>query len=199
MDTDTAPMPAAAAITATAATATPDPLRLAIGAVGLGSVTCLALLFAVGEPFGRLNDIGNATLAILSGVLAVTQRRHVGPIATGLALVGAAVAVAGSGLVISGTTGFFLAGLVSTLGFAGVGAWLIALARAGHAGAGRVRGLAMLAGALMVVGAASAPGILLRLDDMATAPGWIWIGMVGWLGIFVLYPIWALMSGRRAR
>jgi hypothetical protein len=196
MDTDTAPMPAGATIRATGAA---DPLRLAIGAVGLGSVTCLALLFAVGEPFGRLNDLGNATLAILSGVLAVVERRHVHPFATGLAVVGSAVAVAGSGLIISGTTGFFLAGLVSTLGFAGVGAWLIALARAGRAGSGRVRGLAMLAGALMVVGAASAPGILLRLDDMATAPGWIWIGMVGWLGIFVLYPIWALAAGRRAR
>jgi hypothetical protein len=80
-----------------------------------------------------------------------------------------------------------------------VGAWLIALARAGRAGAGRVRGLALLAGALMVVGAASAPGILRRLDDMDSAPGWIWIGMVGWLGIFVVYPIWALASGRRAR
>ena len=195
MDTDTTPMPAGATIPATTAA---DPLRLAIGAVGLGSVTCLALLFAVGEPFGRLNDLGNATLAVLSGVLAVMERRHVHPVATGLAVVGSAVAVAGSGLVISGTTGFFLAGLVSTVGFAGVGAWLIALARARRAGSGRVRGLAMLAGALMVVGAASAPGILLRLDDMATAPGWIWVGMVGWLGIFVLYPIWALASGRRA-
>jgi len=195
MDTDTAPMASGATIPSAAST---DPLRIAIGAVGLGSVTCLALLFAVGEPFGRLNDLGNATLAILSGVLAYVERRHVHPLATGVAVVGAAVAVAGSGLVISGTTGFFLAGLVSTAGFAGVGAWLVALARAGRAGRGWVRGLAMLAGALMVVGIASAPGIVLRLDDMATAPGWIWIGMVGWLGIFVLYPIWALLAGRRA-
>jgi hypothetical protein len=196
MDTETAPLAPAAAIPAAG---TADPLRLAIGVVGLGSVTCLALLFAVGEPFGRLNDLGNATLAVLSGVLAATLRRHVHPLATGIAVIGSAVAVAGSGLVISGTTGFFLAGLVSTLGFAGVGAWLIALARAGHAGTGRVRALALLGGALMVVGAASLPGIVLRLDDMATAPGWIWVGMVGWLGIFIVYPIWALASGRRAR
>jgi hypothetical protein len=195
MDTDTAGIARGSTLPATG---TRDPLRLAIGAFGLGSVTCLALLFAVGEPFGRLNDLGNATLAILSGILAVVERRHVHPLATGLAIVGAAVACAGSGLVISGTSGFFLAGLVSTLGFAGVGAWLLALARAGRAGSGRVRGLGILAGALMVAGVASAPGILLRLDDMATAPGWIWVGMVAWLGIFVLYPIWALASGRRA-
>jgi hypothetical protein len=195
MDTDSAPMASGVTMPATAAT---DPLRIAIGAVGLGSVTCLALLFAVGEPFGRLNDLGNATLAILSGTLAVVERRHVHPLATGVAVVGSAIAVAGSGLVISGTTGFFLAGLVSTVGFAGVGAWLIALARAGRAGRGRVRGLATIAGALMAVGVASAPGIVLRLDDMASAPGWIWIGMIGWLGIFVVYPIWALLSSRSA-
>ncbi len=195
MDTDSAPMASGVTMPATAAT---DPLRIAIGAVGLGSVTCLALLFAVGEPFGRLNDLGNATLAILSGTLAVVERRHVHPLATGVAVVGSAIAVAGSGLVISGTTGFFLAGLVSTVGFAGVGTWLIALARAGRAGRGRVRGLATIAGALMAVGVASAPGLVLRLDDMASAPGWIWIGMIGWLGIFVVYPIWALLSSRSA-
>src|SRR4051794_15727199 len=195
MDIDTASLPPAATI---GATSTTHPLRLAIGAVGLGSITCLALLFALGEPFGRLNDLGNASLAILSGILAVMERRHVHPLTTGLAVVGSAVAAGGSALVISGTTGFFLAGLVSTLGFAGVGAWLLALVRAGRAGSRRVRMVGTVAGALMVLGAASAPGIVLRLDDMATAPGWIWIGMVGWLGIFVLYPMWAVASSRRA-
>ncbi len=194
MDTKTAPMPSGATIPAAG---TPDPLRLAVGTVGLGSLACLAVFFAVGGPFGTLNDLGDATLAILSGALAVVERRHVRPVMTGLAVVGAGVAVAGSALVISGTTGFFLAGLVSSVGFAGVGAWLVALARAGRAGTGRVRALAIAAGAVMALGVAVAPGIALRLDDMATAPAWVWIGFLGWLGVFVLYPVWALVSARR--
>ena len=133
----------------------------------------------------------------LSGALAVVERRHVRPVMTGLAVVGAGVAVAGSALVVSGTTGFFLAGLVSSVGFAGVGAWLVALARAGRAGTGRVRALAIAAGAVMALGVAVAPGIALRLDDMATAPAWVWIGFLGWLGVFVLYPVWALVSAWR--
>ena len=49
--------------------------------------------------------------------------------AVGVAGLGAAVAIAGSALVTLDTTGWFLGGNVSSLGFAGVGAWLIALAR----------------------------------------------------------------------
>jgi hypothetical protein len=30
---------------------------------------------------------------------------------------------------------------------------------------------------------------------MATAPGWVWIGFLGWLGIFVVYPAWAIWMG----
>jgi hypothetical protein len=47
----------------------------------------------------------------------------------------------------------------------------------------------------MAIGFAVLPGIALRLDDMATAPGWIWIGEIGWLGIFVVYPAWAIWLG----
>ena len=44
----------------------------------------------------------------------------------------------------------------------------------------------------MALGIVAAPGIVLGLDDMATAPGWVWIGLCGWLGIFVVYPAWAI-------
>jgi hypothetical protein len=30
---------------------------------------------------------------------------------------------------------------------------------------------------------------------MASAPGWVWIGRTGWLGIYVLYPAWAIGLG----
>lgn len=55
----------------------------------------------------------------------------------------------------------------------------------------RLRTLGIAAGGLMALGIAAAPGIFLGLDDMATAPAWAWIGLFGWLGIFVVYPAWA--------
>ena len=47
----------------------------------------------------------------------------------------------------------------------------------------------------MALGVVVVPGILLRFDDMSTAPGWIWIGELGWLGIYIAYPAWAIWFG----
>src|SRR4029079_13153870 len=97
------------------------------------------------------------------------------------------------------TTGFFLAGLVSNVGFALVGLWLIGLNRRLASDETLPRPLATLGvswGVVMALGLASIPGIVLGIDYMASAPGWIWIGSVGWIGTFVLYPIWALWFGR---
>ena len=52
-------------------------LALAVGAVAAGSAACLATFFAVGQPFGTINDIGNATAAVLSGGLAWRLRGQV--------------------------------------------------------------------------------------------------------------------------
>jgi len=188
-----------------------DSLRLdgrvavAVGVVGFGSLASLTALFAVGQPFGTLNDIGNGTLGVLSGVLAATtlSRRRGSAVETAAvasAVVGAAFAVAGSALVISGTTGFFLAGLVSSVGFALIGAWLVAVNWS--AGSERwprtLRALGVTAGVTMLFGVVMVPGIAMQLDDMASAPTWIWIGFVGWIGTFVLYPAWGLWAGRLA-
>ncbi len=185
-------------------------LAMALGLVGAGSAVCMGTYFAIGGPFGTINDIGNATAGILSAALAWRLRRQVrgraGDIALGAAMVGAAITVAGSALIVSGTTGWFLGGLVSSVGFAGIGAWLVVVNRSHDEAAAwprRLRSLGILAGALMTVGITALPGVLLRLDDAATAPGWVWIGFLGWAGIFVAYPGWALWSGlverRRAR
>ena len=37
----------------------------------------------------------------------------------------------------------------------------------------------------MAVGIVTVPGIPLGLDDMETAPAWVWIGFVSWLGTYV--------------
>ena len=177
-------------------------LALAVGVVAVGSACSIATYFAVGGPFGTINDIGNATTGVMSGWLAWRLRgeleRQTRNIAVGAAVTGAAVSAVGSALVVSGTTGWFFAGLVSSLGFAGIGAWLMTLNRSRGVGPARAAGLrriGVVAGALMVIGVAAVPGILLRIDDDATAPGWAWIAFVGWLGIYVAYPIWAVRTG----
>ncbi|MDX6562637.1 MAG: hypothetical protein QOD65_2451 [Gaiellales bacterium] len=177
-------------------------LSIAAGAVAAGSAVCLAIYFAVGPPFGTINDIGNAATGVLGATLAWRLRRQVpgpaGSVAAGLALAGAGLAVAGSALVISGTTTFLLAGFVSSVGFAGIGVWLMVVNRRGTeapAWPSRLRALGVAAGAAMALGILCAPGIVLRIDDLETAPAWVWIGSVGWLGTYVLYPAWAVWLG----
>jgi hypothetical protein len=177
-------------------------LAVAVGVIAGGSALSLGTYFVVGGPFGTINDIGNAATGVLSAVLAWRLRRHLasraGDLAVGAAGVGAAITVVGSALVLSEATGFFLAGLVSSVGFAGVGAWLVVVNRSDGRAVGwprRLRSLGVLAGALMVLGVAAVPGILLRLDDMGTAPSWIWIAQLGWLGTYLAYPAWAIWLG----
>jgi hypothetical protein len=181
-------------------------LATAIGIVGFGAVGTLALLFTVGEPFGRINDVCNGALGVLSGAMALRLRSNPrtggGTAAAASAVVGAAVTVAGSALVVSGTTGFFLAGLVSSVGFGLIGLWLVTLSRAlavDERWPRRLAPLGIAAGASMALGLLAAPGVAMRLDDMNTAPAWVWVAMVGWLGSFVLYPAWAIWFGRRAQ
>ena len=177
-------------------------LAMVVGAVAAGSAVSLAAYFTVQGPFGTINDLGNATTGVLSGWLAWRLRGLLpgrsGDIAVGAALAGAATTVVGSALVVSGTTGFLFAGLVSSVGFAGIGAWLVSVNRSAAGVAvwpDRLRMLGTVAGALMAIGIVAIPGIPLGLDDMATAPVWVWVGFVGWLGIYVLYPAWALLMG----
>ena len=177
-------------------------LALAIGVAAAASAACLATYFVVRGPFGTINDIGNAATGILSACLAWRLREmlpgRTRDLAVGMAVAGAALTVVGSALVISGTTTFILAGLVSSLGFAGIGTWLLVVNRGAAAATAwprRLRTLGVAAGALMAVGVVVAPGIVLRIDDMATTPSWVWIGFIGWLGIFVAYPAWAIWLG----
>jgi hypothetical protein len=103
-------------------------LALAVSVVAIASLVSLVLLFAAGEPFGFANDVGNALIGILSALLAwqLVATRGMGIAAVGAAVIGAVVSVIGSWLVITDTTGFFLAGLVSSVGFALIGACLLA-------------------------------------------------------------------------
>lgn len=183
-------------------------LAIAIGVVGFASLVSLALFFAVGAPFGAINDWSIGLVALLCLVLVITVGRgasalgSTGPLATIAGILGSLIVMLGSALVISQATGFFLAGLVQSLGFALIGAWLVALSRSmasARVWPGRLTRLGIVAGAIMAIGIGALPGIALRLDDLATAPPWIWFGFVGWLGIFVLYPAWNVGLGRALR
>lgn len=152
------------------------------------------IVFAIaGEPWGTLNDIATGLLAILVAQFVWSTRGHWRPPGWALCagLVGATVAVLGSALVVFHVTGWFLAGLVTTLGFAGVGTWLLAVNR-------RESFMATITGALMTTGVIVLPGVLLRYDDIVHAPFWIYAGFISWLGI-LLFPWWAVrIAGRQA-
>jgi len=107
-------------------------LAAAVACVGILAFVSLIVFFVVGGPFGFVNDVSNAVLATLAGMLAATwlratrQRSPRLSLATATALAGTVAAVVGSAMVIFDLTGYFLAGLVSASGFALVGTWLIA-------------------------------------------------------------------------
>jgi multisubunit Na+/H+ antiporter MnhB subunit len=56
-------------------------------------------------------------------------------------------------------------------------------------------GLGIVAGLVMAIGFVVIPGIAMGLDDMDAAPAWVWLGFLGWLGIFFLYPVWSIRFG----
>jgi hypothetical protein len=176
-------------------------VALTLAIVAVASVVSLALFFAMGGPFGFANDVGNALIGILSALLAIrlAPAGGAGMAATGAAVIGAIVTVIGSGLVIAETTGFFLAGLVSSVGFALIGAWLLALSRSASVGSwpSGLRTLGRVGGVAMLFGVVAVPGILMGVDNMDAVPPWLWAYSISWLGTYILYPAWSLWFGRR--
>ncbi|MER7247750.1 hypothetical protein [Kribbella sp. NPDC000426] len=168
------------------------------GIVGFITCACLIIFYAAGEPFGTSNDVGNALLGLLSLALAGLLRRPA-PAPTrsdrvllGIAAVGAALTVAGTVLVVSGITGFYLAGLWSAAGFGLIGVWLVGISR-------RVRPTGMVAGVVMLLGLLGVPGIFMGIDDMDNAPVWTFVAGVSWAGTYLLFPAWSLRLARRDR
>ena len=160
---------------------------LVTGIATVLAVVALILLFTSGGPFGRVNDVLNAAIGVMSAVLAVVVLRSVGgsPMWTALAVAGAAVTVMGLWLVMSGTTGFQLAGFVSAVGFALIGGWLLVSIVSGPLGESiptlHAR-VGLVAGGLMIVGIIGIAGVAMQIDSMADTPWWLWLYGIGWLG-----------------
>lgn len=166
---------------------------MALATVGVLTLVSLLVFFGVGGPFGTVNDAGNGVMAVLCAVLAVILYRRGRIAVTALALLGAASAVLGSYLVMSETTGYFFAGLVSAFGFALIGLWLVVVARSDDLPASAS---GQTAGAVMAVGLFSLPGILRRLDDLDSAPAWLLATEICWAGTYLLLPLWAFRFAR---
>ncbi len=167
------------------------------GIVGLTTCACLIVFYAVGGPFGFINDIGNALLGLLSAALAwllpPPSHRF---LLFGVAAVGVVLTIVGTVLVVGDITGFYLAGLWSSFGFALIGVWLVGISRLGLA---RLRRAALVAGLVMMLGLVGVPGIPMGLDDMDTAPAWTFVAGVSWAGTYLLFPTWSLRLAGRDR
>jgi hypothetical protein len=165
------------------------------------AVASLIAMTVVGQPYGTINDVSNALISVVAALLAGAVLRAYGGswLWVAVAAAGAVVAVVGSWLVISVTTGFVLSGFVSTVGFALVGAWLVAALRTTPLGLAMPEGLGTLgvvAGVAMVVGIIGLAGVVMRVDSFEATPPWLWLYAVGWLGTYVLLPAWAFLVAR---
>lgn len=182
-------------------------IAAAAGVAGLLGLVFIILFFTVGQPFGTLNDICIGLAAVLSAILAwLCYPGHQAPApllsqaALVSALLGALVVVAGSVLVISGVTGWFLAGLYMAAGNALIGLWLLWLSSSALGNSSWPHGLVVLGivcGAVMALGLFAVPGILGGIDSQESASWMVkYIGQAGALGWLVLYPIWCILLGR---
>jgi hypothetical protein len=120
-------------------------------------------------------------------------------IALVLALVGAIFTIVGSVLIIYGFTDFVLAGWYTGVGYALIGLWLVAfcysMQRAGVLPHNLVL-FGIVAGAFMLVGLIGIPGIFTGIDSMESMPWYLYIAFFGYLGTYILYPIWTIWLGR---
>ena len=164
----------------------------------------IVLYFSVGGRFGAVNDTLNAAFATTSGLLALLTMRRTGEVVDTLAaavgVLGAAVMVYGSYLILSDSTGWFLAGVVSAVGGGLLGLWLVLLNRP-VAGATpslvRTMRLGRIAGAVMGLGLLGVGAWVSGVDDWTAAPWYVQLGLLGWIGTYAVYPAWCFAAYRR--
>jgi hypothetical protein len=180
-------------------------VALATAVVSLLAVLSLIIFFAVGGPFGFISDVANGLIGLLSLALAwlwVRNRRGGwSTLAIAFASLGAIVMVLGSLLIIVDITGWYLAGLVSSLGSALLGIWLLIANRLHRSAPELPRGLILLGmttGIFMIIGWLALTGVIARIDDPQLAPLYVNAGLLNWMGTYLLYPVWCLWLSRRS-
>ena len=157
--------------------------------------------------FGTLNDIANGVMALLGSVLAVLLFTHYRAqfglphyLFLVLAILGGAVAIWGSVLVISSRTGFVLAGLYSAAGFGLIGFWLAAFCIALRGSSTLSPGFityGIVTGVTMALGLGGLPSLVRGADGFEQIPLFqsiLWsTGSLAWL---ILQPIWYFLLSR---
>jgi hypothetical protein len=181
-------------------------VAIATGVSAILAVIFITLMYTVNQSFGKVNDIFNSVMGILSVVLAwmLYAEHHaksplMSQIALALAVVGAIFTIIGSILIIFGFTDFVLAGWYSGIGFALIGLWLAAFCYAFLRGEALHHNLVIfgiVVGACMAIGLLGIPGIFTGIDSMESMPWYLYIAFLGWLGTYILYPIWTIWLGR---
>ncbi len=160
---------------------------------------------AVNPSFGKVNDVFNAIIGISSAVLAwmLYAEHHaksplMSQIALALAVLGAIFTIVGSVLIIYGFTDFVLAGWYTGVGNALIGMWLVAFCSSmlGDALPHKLIIFGLVVGAFMAVGLIGIPGIFTGIDSMESMPWYLYIAFFGYLGTYILYPIWVIGLGR---
>jgi len=182
-------------------------VAIATGVAVIVAVITLILMYTVNGPFfGTINDVFNTIIGILSVVLAwmLYAEFHaklpvMSQIALLLAVVGAVFTIIGSILIIFGFTGFVLAGWYTGFGNALIGFWLAAFCfsmLSGDASSHNLIIFGIVAGAFMAIGLIGIPGMFAGIDSMESMPWYLYIAFFGYLGTYILYPIWCIWFGR---
>ena len=178
------------------------PTATAVAVSTGAAIVLLVVFYAVGGPFGTLNDLANALVAVLSAVLAVRTARLGAPLAAVVAAgAGGALIVMGSWLVITGRTGWVLAGLVGAVGAGALGTWLLTLnLTAGRTGilSRPVARLGAVSGALTMLGFLAVPDLLAHVDAWEDLHWSGVLAFMSWLGFYVGYPVWCVLLARAA-
>jgi hypothetical protein len=179
---------------------------IATGVAVILAVIFLILMYTVNGCFGTVNDVLNAMIGILSVALAwmlYAEHHARSPLMSQIGLVlvgvGAIFTIIGSVLIIFRFTDFVLAGWYTGVGNALIGLWLAALCYSMLNGDALPHSLVVfgiVAGAFMAMGFLGIPGILARVDTMESLPWYLGAAYLGFLGTYVLYPIWTIWFGR---
>lgn len=181
-------------------------VAIATGVSVILAIVLFILMYTVDMFFGKINDVFNSIIGILSAILAwmLYIKHHsktplISQIAFLLAVVGALFTIVGSILIIFDFTGFLLAGWYSGVGNALIGLWLMAFCYWLLRNNSLPRNLVIfgtITGIFMAIGLLGIPAIFARIDSMRSMPWYLYLALFGWFGTYVLYPIWTLWLGR---
>lgn len=177
---------------------------IAVGVIAILAVVFLTLMATVNSSFGKVNDVFNSLIGISSVILAwmlFAEHQVRSPLMSrvglALAVLGMVFTIIGSILIIYSYTDFVLAGWYTGIGNALIGLWLAAICYTLLSGDALPRSLiifGIVTGAFMAVGLIGIFGILAGIDNMKM-PWYLYIAFFGYLGTYILYPIWAIRLG----